>query len=318
VLQGAAEGECLLRIRVSKLKPDLDMLYYKPMNIPFTKMHGLGNDFILIEEDQLSPDTDLAELSKLLCDRHFGIGADGLIIVAPPDDPASDIQFKIFNNDGSVAEMCGNGVRCFARYVKDQGLIKRPEFKVETLAGPVIPHINADATVTVDMGRPVLNPEKVPFNGTKEGPVLSFPLQVTPELTLPIAAIGMGNPHCIIFRDDVPQPLDFKAWGPQIEVHPLFPAKTNVEFVEVLDRSTLEVKVWERGVGATLACGSGACAVATAAILRGLTDNTVTVQLPGGDLKIQWNGKDSILMTGPATYVFAGMFPFASYNMVAH
>ena len=281
-------------------------------------MHGLGNDFVLIEEDQLTPDTDLGELAKYLCDRHFGIGADGLIVVAPPDNPELDIQFKFYNNDGSRAEMCGNGIRCFARYVKDQGLIKRHEFKVETLAGPVIPHINADSTVTVDMGKPFLHPEAIPFTGSTTMPVLDVPLEVTPELTIPVSAVGMGNPHCIIFRKDVPQPLDYKVVGPLIETHPKFPAKTNVEFVDILDRHTLEVKVWERGVGPTLACGSGACAVATAAILKGLADSPISIKLPGGDLKIQWNGKDHILMTGPATYVFAGMFSYVNRQAVAH
>jgi diaminopimelate epimerase len=280
------------------------------MNIPFTKMHGLGNDFVLIEEDQLTADIDMVAFTKGICDRHFGIGADGLIIVAPPDDPTCDIQFKYYNSDGSRSEMCGNGIRCFARYIKDQGLIRRPEFRVETLAGPVIPHLNPDFTVSVDMGRPFLTPEKIPFTGTDESPVLRFSLAVTPDLILPIAAVGMGNPHCIIFREDVSEPLDFKRWGPIIEHHALFPAKTNVEFVEVLDRHTVDVHVWERGVGPTLACGSGACAVGAASILRGLVDSPVTVQLPGGNLKIEWNRTDSIFMTGPATYVFAGTFPY--------
>lgn len=284
------------------------------MNIPFTKMHGLGNDFVLIEEDQLSPDTTFSELATLLCDRHFGIGADGLIIVAPPDDPAHDIQFKFFNADGSRAEMCGNGIRCFARYVKDQGLIKRPEFKVETPAGTIIPHLNPDHTVTVDMGRPVLTPEKIPFTGTTESPVLNFKLEVAPDLVLPIAAVSMGNPHCVIFQNDVPQMLNANVIGPKIETHPLFPAKTNVEFVNVLDRTTLDVTVWERGVGPTLACGSGACAVTVVAILKGLTENRVTVQLPGGNLVIEWNQKDTVFMTGPASYVFAGMFPLNNHN----
>ncbi len=280
-------------------------------------MHGLGNDFVLIEEDQLPPDVDLNELAKELCDRHFGIGADGLIIVAPPDDPNCDIQFKFYNNDGSRAEMCGNGIRCFARYVKDQGLTKRHEFRVETLAGPVIPHINPDTTVTVDMGRPFLSPETIPFKGTSESPVLNFPLDVE-GAKLPISAVGMGNPHCIIFRHEVSQPLDFKVWGPKIEVHPMFPAKTNVEFCEVLDRGTIKVDVWERGVGPTMACGSGACAVAAAAILKGLADNKVAIQLPGGELIIQWNGKDNIFMTGPATYVFAGMFSYLDQPAGVH
>lgn len=280
-------------------------------------MHGLGNDFVLVEEDQLAPDTDLGEMAKLLCDRHFGIGADGLIVVSPPDNVECDIQFKFFNNDGSRAEMCGNGIRCFARYIKDQGLIKRHEFKVETLAGPVIPHINTDNTVTVDMGKPFLNPATVPFKGADTMPVLDFPLTVSPDLTIPISAVGMGNPHCIIFNHEVHAKLDFKTVGPVIETHALFPAKTNVEFVDVLDRHTVEVKVWERGVGPTLACGSGACAVGVAGILKGLVESPVTVKLPGGDLKIQWNGKDHVLMTGPATYVFAGMFSYVSRQTVA-
>ncbi len=281
-------------------------------------MHGLGNDFVLVEEDQLAPDMDYADLAKTLCDRHFGIGADGLIIVAPPDDPGCDIQFKFYNGDGSLAEMCGNGIRCFARYVRDQGLIKRHDFRVETLAGPVLPHLNPDATVTVDMGHPVLSPTKVPFTGSSDMPVLNFPLVVSSELTVPIATIGMGNPHCIIFQHEAPKPLDFKVWGPLIETHELFPAKTNVEFVTVLDRSTVSVEVWERGAGPTLACGTGACAVVVASILKGLTDHEVTVQLPGGELLIQWNGKDHIKMTGAATYVFAGVFPLATSGAMVH
>ncbi len=280
-------------------------------------MHGLGNDFVLVEEDQLAPDTDLAELAKDACDRHFGIGADGLIIVAPPDDPAQDIQFKFYNADGSRAEMCGNGIRCFARYVKDQGLIKRNDFKVETLAGIVVPRVQTDGMVTVDMGRPILNPERIPFSGTTEYPVLNFPLEISPGYVVPIAAVGMGNPHCIIFQQDLETPLDFQQVGPTIELHPLFPAKTNVEFVTVLDRESVEVKVWERGVGPTLACGSGACAVAVAAILRGLVDEKVSVHLPGGILEIQWLGRENILMTGPASYAFAGIFPYAKHSVIA-
>ncbi len=283
------------------------------MDIPFTKMHGLGNDFILIEEDQISPEIDLAHFSKHVCDRHFGIGADGLIVIAPPDDPACDIQFKYFNQDGSRAEMCGNGIRCFARYVKDHRLTKQHEFRVETLAGPVVPHLNPDGTVTVEMGQPILEPAKIPFKETQEGPVLQFPLPLKSGLVVPIAAVSMGNPHCIIFTDEISQPLDYLVQGPEIERHPAFPAKTNVEFVEVLDRKTLSVKVWERGVGPTLACGSGACAVAVAARLRGLIDDQVAIQLPGGTLQILWNGQDQVLMTGAAQYVFIGTLPYHAH-----
>jgi len=281
------------------------------MNIPFTKMHGLGNDFVLIEEDQLTPDIDLGKLALTLCDRHFGVGADGLVVVAPPEDPTCDIQFKFFNNDGSVAEMCGNGIRCFARYVKDQGLIKRHEFRVQTGAGVLVPHLNPDGTVTVDMGQPFLEPSTIPFSGVTQGPVTQFELPLDASHSASIAAVGMGNPHCILYREEQPQDIDWQVWGPQIERHPLFPAKTNVEFVEVLDKHTVSVDVWERGVGPTLACGTGACAVAVAGILKGLVQSPVKVNLPGGSLTIQWDGQGSVMMTGPAVYVFAGMFPLA-------
>lgn len=285
------------------------------MNIPFTKMQGLGNDFVVIEEDQLPADVPYEEMAARMCDRHLGIGADGLVIVAPPDDPSRDIRFKFYNADGSVAEMCGNGIRCFARYVRDQGLIKRNEFKVETLAGVVVPKINADTTVTVDMGKPMLNPENIPFTGQTEDPVLDFSLEVTPDLTLPISAVGMGNPHCILFTDSIKTELEPTVWGPQIETHRLFPAKTNVEFVKVKDRKNLIVNVWERGVGITLACGSGACAVAVAAILKNLTEEVVDVHLPGGTLRIEWRPKESVMMTGPASYVYVGTFPYVTQNV---
>lgn len=290
-----------------------------PMNIPFTKMHGLGNDFILVEEDQIPAELDLPELAKHMCDRHFGVGADGLIIVGPPDDLTCDIKFVIYNSDGSQPEMCGNGIRCFARYVKDQGLIKRNTFKVQTLAGVITPHINDDYTVTVDMGRPILSPAKIPFVGQEEGPVLSHPLEILPGLVLPVQAVSMGNPHCIIFRQDAPNAaLDFRALGPRIETNPAFPAKTNVEFVDILDARTVRVQVWERGAGETLACGTGACAVAVAGMLRQLLEPKVSVELPGGPLTIEWNGRDAVFMTGPATYVFAGTYPVTHRSLLAY
>jgi diaminopimelate epimerase len=281
-----------------------------PMNIPFTKMHGLGNDFILIEEDQLPAELKLSQLAADMCDRHFGIGADGLIVVAPPDTLEADIQFKIYNADGSQPEMCGNGIRCFARYVKDQGLVKQHAMKIQTLAGPIIPIVNPDHTVRVDMGAPVLDPEKIPFLGQTEAPVLHYSLPVFPQGTIPIAAVSMGNPHCIVFQDELAEALNHVEWGPLIEKHELFPAKTNVHFIEIENRHTIHVKVWERGAGATLACGTGACAVGVASILRKLCDSPITVNLPGGPLIIEWDGHGHVFMTGPATYVFAGMFPF--------
>jgi diaminopimelate epimerase len=286
------------------------------MNIPFTKMHGLGNDFVIVEEDQLPAMTEYSLLAKTLCDRHFGIGADGLIIVSPPDDLTCDIQFKFFNADGSMAEMCGNGIRCFARYVKDQGIVKSNEFRVETKAGALVPTLNADGSVTVDMGPPVLIPADVPFKGTTSNePAINVPLNVTignETLTIPISAISMGNPHCVIFMDKTPKQLPpFEILGPVMERHPDFPARTNVEFCTILNDHTVEVMVWERSAGPTLACGTGACAVTVAGIMQHRLKSPVTVNLPGGSLTIQWGGSNpNVLMTGPATYVFAGMFPF--------
>ncbi|MCA9806367.1 MAG: diaminopimelate epimerase [Cyanobacteria bacterium HKST-UBA06] len=291
--------------------------------MPFTKMHGLGNDFILVEEDQLPLDIDLPDLAQRLCNRHFGIGADGLIIVSPPTTADFQIQMKIYNADGSVAEMCGNGLRCFARYVKDQGLVTQPAFVVETLAGPIKPKINANLMVTVDMGKPILKPADVPVRlphrdgKTDTDPVLNEALHINDELTVFISAVSMGNPHCIIF-DQPNQPAgswmaNWKQLGPIIETHQAFPAKTNVHFCRIVNRNLVEVNVWERGAGTTLACGTGACAIAVAGQLNGWLDETVTIKLPGGPLDITWNGltnpSSQVVMTGPAAYVFAGMFP---------
>lgn len=277
-------------------------------------MHGLGNDFILVEEDQLPLSLDLPRLAQRLCDRHFGIGADGLIIVAPPTTADAHIQMKIYNADGSVAEMCGNGLRCFARYVKDQGLVNQAHFTVETLAGPIRPRINGDLSVTVDMGQPILEAAQVPFTGTDQPQALHVPLKINEELTLFISAVSMGNPHCVIF-DTPDQPGNkwagqWKQLGPIIECHSAFPAKTNVHFCHIHSASHVEVHVWERGSGPTLACGTGACAIVVAGQRQGLLGQDVDVQLPGGTLNIRWDGASHVFMTGPAAYVFAGMVPF--------
>lgn len=281
------------------------------MDIQFTKMHGLGNDFIIVEDDQVPSQVPLESLVKTICHRHFGVGADGFIVVAPADDPSCAIQFKYYNADGSRAEMCGNGIRCFTRYVHDKNIVPQNTFRVETLAGVVVPHIKANNMVAVDMGPPITDPAKIPFTGALQGPVLDYLLDVFDGNTVPMATIGMGNPHCLIFLNDLSVPLDPMTWGPIIEHHPLFPAKTNVEFCKLKNQHHIEVFVWERGVGPTLACGSGACAVAVAAILKKQAISPVTIELPGGHLQIDWPSPEAhVTMTGPAAYVFSGVYSF--------
>ena len=280
-------------------------------SLSFTKMHGLGNDFVMLSGPEAIPAGVSPQLlAATLCDRHFGIGADGLIYPDQASSPEQgDIKFVYINSDGSMAEMCGNGIRCFALYVQDQGLIKTDAFTAETLAGPIKPRINADRTVTVDMGAPILEAERIPFvSGNGIGPadtVREYPLSVLDQ-KVAITTVSMGNPHCLVFEPG----LDPAVYGPALEKHPGFPAKTNVEFIEVLDRNRMKVVVWERGCGFTLACGTGACASAVAGQLLGKTDQKVTVELPGGNLDIEWNGETTapVFMTGPAEYAFTGTF----------
>lgn len=287
------------------------------IKIPFTKMHGLGNDFVMLAGPDvagldLHPDRNKEGLEKLaafLCDRHFGIGADGLILPVPASDSSRfDTRFVYLNSDGTWAEMCGNGIRCFALFVRDLGLVNRDAFTVETLAGPISPKINADRTVTVDMGAPILEPARIPFvaNGAQT-PTTRLPLRVLDQ-AVPVTPVSMGNPHCLIFQEELPSELDPAVYGPVLEKHPAFPAKTNVEFIQTLSRSHLKVTVWERGCGFTLACGTGACATAVAAIMLDKANHDVNVELPGGLLRIQWDGKPAshVFMSGPATYAFKG------------
>lgn len=276
----------------------------------FTKMHGLGNDFVMLPGLEVVPEgVSLEKLAAFLCDRHFGIGADGLIVPAPPSAPDRfDIRFVYLNSDGSWAEMCGNGIRCFALYAKDLGLVASDAFTVETLAGPIRPRINPDRTVTVDMGAPILESARVPFVSSANGlgpaePVLDYPVEVL-DRKIPVTTVSMGNPHCLVFEPG----LDPAVYGPALETHPWFPAKTNVEFIETLSRHHLKVVVWERGCGFTLACGTGACATAVGAMLLDKAESPVTVELPGGHLRIEWDGQPGspVWMTGPAAYVFSG------------
>jgi diaminopimelate epimerase len=282
------------------------------MDIHFTKMHGLGNDFVIIEAQYLPPQVNLSRLAAFLSDRHFGVGADGLIVIAPATDPERfDTQFLFFNSDGSRAEMCGNGIRCFARYVYDHKILQTETFRVETLAGLIQPTINPDQTVTVNMGPPKLKPAEIPFKGYLDDPITyavkAFPITVEGKI-LPVTLVNMGNPHCVIFQEDLESPADPAVFGPLLEVHPYFPEKTNVEFVTVESPQKLRVTVWERGCGFTLACGTGACATAVAGHLLEKTGDQVEVELPGGSLQISWalnQGRD-VFMSGPATYVFEG------------
>ena len=278
-----------------------------PLKINFTKMQGLGNDFVVLDYDEYKKTLKTPEeLASKLCDRHFGIGADGLIIVNPHTKD-TDIGWIFYNSDGSIAQMCGNGIRCFAKYVYDKGYVNKKEFSVETKAGTIIPKILDDGRVRVNMSKPVLTPEKIPAKVENN---LNFELKLK-DVSFVANAISMGNPHCIIITDGDTKQLALK-YGAEIEVHSLFPEKTNVEFIKILSRNEINLDVWERGCAITLACGTGACASVTAAILNGLCDNSVKVNLPGGQLLIEWAGSKNdidhdIFMSGRADYSFKGI-----------
>ena len=274
--------------------------------IKFTKMNGLGNDFVILDysefqKTKLSPD----KLAQKLCNRNFSIGADGLIIVNPDTDKA-DISWIFYNSDGSVAQMCGNGMRCFSRYVYDKKIIDKKEFSVETKAGIIVPKIISENEVCVNMGIPILEPNKIPCK-TKTN--LNIPYTLNNKDFL-LNTVSMGNPHCVIFVEKDSKELAYK-YGSIIENDKLFPEKTNVEFVEILSKDEVAINVWERGCGITSACGTGACATAVAGILNGYLNNCVKANLPGGELKIEWKGgsddiKHSVFMTGRADYSFFG------------
>ena len=290
-------------------------------SLPFTKMHGLGNDFVVLRQRDLPKNIAIEKLAATLCDRHFGVGADGLIVVSLPDDPkTADLKFIYLNSDGSWAEMCCNGIRCFALYAKNNGYLKSNTFKAETRAGLLTLTIHNDDTVTVNMGAPILEAQKIPFvsnNGLSENAVVKdYPIAVLGQ-QVPVTLVSMGNPHCLIFQNDLEKPLDPAQFGPAIETHPNFPKKTNVEFLEVVNDHTLKATVWERGCGFTLACGTGACASAVGAMLLGkITAPKVDVILPGGTLLIEWSQQENapVMMTGPATTVFTGNFTVPTIN----
>lgn len=271
----------------------------------FTKMHGLGNDYVYVngfEEKLENP----AEISKKVSDRHFGIGSDGLILINP--SKCADFEMEMYNSDGSRAEMCGNGIRCVAKYVYDFGLTDKTEISIETLAG--IKYLSLKVVdgkvseVTVDMGKPELIAKNIPVISENEK-VINEDIEVSGK-TYQMTAVSMGNPHAIVFYDGIAD-MEIEKIGPEFEQHKRFPKRTNTEFVEVIDRKTAAMRVWERGSGETLACGTGACAVAVACVLNGLTEEEVKVKLLGGDLLIRWDKEaDKVYMTGPATTVFSG------------
>ena len=264
----------------------------------FTKMEGTGNDFIVV--DGLERETDsVVRQAKFLCDRRFGIGADQLLLILPSQK--ADFRMGIINADGSEVEMCGNGVRCFAKYLIDHGLFSGDTVAVETPAGIIKPSLRKGA-VAVDMGKPILDGPRIPVK--MDGQIISKPLSVDGH-TWKMTCVSMGNPHCVIPVDGLDD-FPVERVGRQIETDPLFPNRTNVEFIEIVNKGEIGMRVWERGAGETLSCGTGACASAVAAALNGWTGRSVVVHLKGGDLNIAWLDDDRIIMTGPAREVFTG------------
>ena len=272
----------------------------------FTKMQGIGNDYVYVNCLQETIENP-SELAKKISDRHYGVGSDGLIMINPSDK--ADFEMEMYNADGSRGEMCGNGIRCVAKYVYDYGLTDKTSISVETLAGIKYLYLTVEdgkvVLVKVDMGKPMLRPEEVPVVSEKEE-VIDEPITVDGQ-EYRMTCVSMGNPHAVVFIDQDVKEFPLETVGVKFENHERFPKRVNTEFVNVLDRHTAQMRVWERGSGETLACGTGACAVAVACALNGLTEDEVTVKLLGGDLQIKWDReKNTVYMTGPAEVVFDG------------
>lgn len=271
----------------------------------FTKMHGLGNDYIYVNCIEQSME-NASEASKTFSDRHFGIGSDGLVLILPSE--IADFRMRMFNSDGSEAEMCGNAIRCVGKFVYDNGLTDKEIVKVETLAGIKILEMTVEegkvTLVRVDMGEPILEPERIPVISEKNT-FVSEKVQIDDQV-FDVTCVSMGNPHAVTYINDVAN-FPLHVVGPKMETHSLYPRKINSEFVEIIDRNTLKMRVWERGAGETLACGTGACAVLVASVLNGVSERKATVKLSGGNLLIEWNEADNhVYMTGPAVKVFEG------------
>ncbi len=279
----------------------------------FTKMHGAGNDYVYLSGFDQSLPNDLPELARRLSHRRFGVGGDGMILILPSEH--ADARMRMFNADGSESEMCGNGIRCVAKFVHDHGIARKRELKIETGAGllDLTLEVTEDKVtgVTVDMGQPILEASQVPTTVLLNGPVIEHPIAIG-DRTLKVTCVSMGNPHCVIFVDSVTDDLVL-GLGPMIETDPRFPRRTNVEFVEVIHRGEVRQRTWERGSGETWACGTGASAVCVAGVLAGLTDATILNHLTGGDLTLHWDrDQNRVLMTGGAVEVFEGNWPDAN------
>ena len=283
------------------------------MRIEFTKMQGAGNDFVVLDETQKRLGLSLAQY-RFLADRHFGVGADQILTVRPSPEAGIDFEYVIHNADGAEVEQCGNGARCFARFVRDQGLTSKDRLRVQTLGGVIEPELMADGRVTVNMGVPVFELSQIPFDGAGLHPQATGAWQKwsldlvngARASSVDVAVVSMGNPHAVLLVDDV-DTAPVADWGPLIESHARFPKRVNAGFMQLIDRSHIKLRVFERGVGETLACGSGACAAVVAGIRWGVLGNTVDVLTRGGNLSISWVGGSSpVMMTGPATTVFHG------------
>ena len=272
------------------------------MHLKFTKMHGLGNDFVVLDATRVPLSLSVDEL-RLLADRHFGVGCDQILQVEPARTAGTDFYYRIFNADGGEVEQCGNGARCFVRYVHDKALTQKTRIRVGTLSGIIEPTLEADGQVTVDMGAPIFEPALIPFVAREQA--LTYELTIDKKLII-INSLSMGNPHAVQVVSDVVK-ADVETEGPLIESHPRFPKRVNAGFMQIVSRSFIKLRVYERGAGETLACGSGACAAVVAGIQRGLLDARVRVTTRGGDLGISWAGEGSpVMMTGPAITVYDG------------
>jgi len=272
------------------------------MRLKFTKMHGLGNDFVVFDATAV-PLALSREQIRFVADRHFGIGCDQILQVEPPRQPGTDFYYRIFNADGGEVEQCGNGARCFLRYVHEHGLSSKAVIRVDTLGGVIAPRLEADGRVTVEMGVPEFEPARIPFEAPRRAVVYELALD---GREIEISVLSMGNPHAVQIVPDVER-APVTTEGPLIEAHPRFPRRANAGYAEIVDRRRVRLRVYERGAGETLACGTGACAAVVAGITRGLLDETVTVTTRGGDLGISWTGSDApVMMTGPAVTVYEG------------
>ncbi|MCR5186809.1 MAG: diaminopimelate epimerase [Clostridia bacterium] len=274
----------------------------------FIKMHGLGNDYVYIDAINQNIN-NRSELAKKVSDRHFGIGSDGMILICKSD--IADFRMQMFNSDGTEAEMCGNGIRCVGKFVYDNGFTDKENIDIETLAGikklKLFVQNGKVEKVKVDMGEPILNPEKIPVISDKE-PVMNLNLNIL-DRNIKFTCVSMGNPHAVAFIEEDVNEFDIEKYGKLVEINEVFPQRTNVEFINIINKNTIKMRVWERGAGETLACGTGACASAVASFLNNFTEKRVRVELLGGNIEIEWNEEDNhIYMTGPATTVYKGIY----------